>query len=169
MSPTIKTERPPNFDAISRRFPGARGHGVIFAYAPYIYAPHHKPDALPPELIAHESVHIERQERMGVERWWAAYLVNDQFRYVEELLAHRAEYQHLSTLSRQVRRSALKDVAKKLTAPLYGRMVNIEDAMRDLAHPNIDGCPACLGLGTNADLIECGKCEGLGYIEGEAA
>lgn len=170
----VKSEYPPNIKEIAARFPGARGHGVIFAYAPYIYAPHHKPGGIPPELLAHEEVHIVRQEKMGVKKWWAVYLTNDQFRYVEELLAHRAEYEFLSKLSRQVRRSALKVVADKLAAPLYGRLVTRDQAIYFLTVENLEGCPDCHGLGVNfkaEDLgpAECSKCTGSGYVEGKEA
>lgn len=129
--PKIIQEKPPNFSAIKKVFPLATGYGVIFAYAPDIYAPYL--DTIPPELIAHETVHIERQLVVGVENWWAQYLSSSTFRYEEELLAHRAEYQYLAGLSRQLRRSALKTIAKKLAAPLYRYDVSLDKAMRDLA------------------------------------
>ncbi len=124
---------PPNFAAILRVFPGATGEGVIFAYAPDIYAPY--VENIGPEFLAHESVHIARQEAIGVEEWWNKYLVDPTFRYEEELLAHRAEYQKLMemTPTRQVRRSALKQVAKKLAAPLYGKIISVDQAMKDIA------------------------------------
>ena len=126
------TSRPPNYADIVKVFPGASSMDVIFAYAPDIYIPSGRP--LPPSLIAHEGVHVERQLEMGVEAWWARYLVDVQFRYNEELLAHRAEYRVIiEGASRQVRRSALKMVAKRLTLPLYGSLVSLQKAMEDIA------------------------------------
>ncbi len=124
---------PPNFASIHRVFPNASGPGVLFAYAPDIYSMY--VTEIPPEMLAHEKVHIERQEAYegGVEAWWARYLVDAEWRYNEELLAHRAEYQYLSGLSRQLRRSALKTVAKKLSGALYGRMIPLDKAIKDLA------------------------------------
>jgi hypothetical protein len=123
--------RPPNYDDILKVFPLASGQHVIFAYAPDIYSPS-GPD-LPRSLITHESVHIARQEAMGVKEWWNQYLTDPAFRYEEELLAHRAEYQSLARYgTRAERRQALKLVAKKLAAPLYGRVVTLERAMKDL-------------------------------------
>lgn len=159
----LKTERPPNFDQIAARFPRARAKGIVFAYAPYIYAPSHKSEALPPELIAHESVHIARQERMGVEKWWKSYLENDNFRYVEELLAHRAEYNHLIGQSRHIKRSALKLTANKLSSPIYGGVVTKEDAMVDLSISYLNGCSECYGFG-NIKGIDCKACDGLGFV-----
>lgn len=126
----IKNERPPNFSAIAAKFPLAYGQGVIFAYAPYIYSPHTL--VLPVSLIAHENVHIERQKAIGVELWWQRYIDDVEFRFEEELLAHRAEYISLKELapSRQGRRAALKIVGAKLSQPLYGRMVTAAKAMQ---------------------------------------
>lgn len=127
----IITARPPNFAAIAQVFPGAYGEGVIFAYAPDIYAPNHT--ELPPEILAHEQVHIDRQLKQGVKEWWAQYLVDYDFRLEEEILAHQAEYLCLiKTASRQVRRSALKAIAKKLASPLYGKMLSFNDATAKL-------------------------------------
>lgn len=163
----IKSEYPPNIKQIAAKFPGARGKGVIFAYAPFIYAPHHRPETIPAELIAHEELHIARQKIIGVEKWWSIYISNARFRYIEEMLAHRAEYQALSGMSRQLRRSALKVVAKKLSAALYGYDVSLERATIDIGAHHIEGCPACHGLGValTTNGVECGKCEGVGYLE----
>lgn len=123
---------PPNIQQILEVFPLANGGGVIFAYAPDIYVP--SGNDLPPELLAHEAVHIERQLVIGVDNWWAQYLIDPEFRYHEELLAHRAEYQKLCELipNRQGRRSKLKHVAKKLSAALYGKMITFDKAVEDL-------------------------------------
>ena len=133
MADLIIRSAPPNYPEIIRVFPQATRQTVIFAYAPNIYAPHSRP--VPPELIAHEKVHIARQEAAGVDRWWARYLVDPEFRYTEEVLAHRAEYRALCEMNdnRHARRSALKSIAKKLAAPLYGNMVSVAQAMEDIA------------------------------------
>lgn len=128
----IIISRPPNYSDIVKVFPGAASMNVIFAYAPNIYIP--GGGTLPASLMAHESVHIERQLAIGVEAWWARYLTDIPFRYNEELLAHRAEYKSLLTqaTTRQMRRGALKIVAKRLTSQLYGGLVNVDQAMKDL-------------------------------------
>lgn len=129
---SIIHDRPPNFDEIHAVFPGASGEGVIFAYGDAIYNP--SGQELPPEIIAHETEHCVRQMSMGVEKWWDRYLVDPDFRYDEELVAHRAEWKCLKNRlsSRQQRRAALQFVAKKLAAPLYGRMVTKERALKDI-------------------------------------
>lgn len=108
----------------------ARGPLVIFSYAPHLYNPSGKP--LPRSLIEHEGVHLARQILIGVEVWWDKYLTDPQFRWDEELLAHRREYEVLAAGCRtfKAQQVALKVVAKKLAAPLYGRMVKTEQAMQ---------------------------------------
>ena len=134
--------RPVNYPAILKVFPLASNPGVIFAYAPDIYCPSGKP--LPESLIAHEMVHIERQQAIGVELWWDKYLTDLQFRYIEELLAHRAEYDNLigsPNAPRNVRRAAIKMVSKKLAAGLYGRMVTPAQAAQGILSPYPVGLP----------------------------
>ena len=133
MVPKFKSSRPPNFAQIVAVFPMARAPTVIFAYAPNIYVPSGK--EIPPALVAHETVHIERQQKIGVELWWEKYLADPQFRFDEELLAHRAEFRATRTLTHRQEEVALKIIAKKLAAPLYGRMVKTEEAMRLIAQP----------------------------------
>ena len=128
----IYNTRPPNYAAILAVFPSAARDGVIFAYAPDIYAPGNP--NLHPALVAHEAVHVERQEKIGVEAWWAQYLVDAEFRYNEELLAHRAEYETLikGNPSRHIRRAALKMVGDRLAAQLYGGLRTRKQAMADI-------------------------------------
>lgn len=122
--------RPPNFERILAVLPGASEPGVIFAYAPDIYAPGCK--MLPAELVAHEAAHIARQVEDGVEAWWDRYLVDTQFRLDEEVIGHRAEYVALCQFApdREARNRKLHRVALKLCAPLYGYRLTYADAKR---------------------------------------
>lgn len=125
--------RPPNYAQILAVFPGAAAPKVIFAYHPNIHVPCGQ--KLPQALLAHEMVHIHRQELVGVEKWWDDYLIMPAFRYQEELLAHRQEYVTMISgmaPNRNMRRSALKIVAKKLAATLYGNMVSPKQAAEDI-------------------------------------
>lgn len=124
----IIRDRPPNFEKILEHFPGAIRSGVIFAYAPHIYAPLAE---ITDELRAHEMVHIARQEEIGVDVWWDRYCTDPKFRFDEELLAHRVEYQWVKEHGpgRNYRRIMLKHIAERLSGPLYGRMVSLKKAM----------------------------------------
>jgi len=130
MTEIVYGQRPPNFDAILSVFPMAAKPGVVFAYGDKIYVPSGK--ALSPELIDHENIHCARQLEIGVELWWDKYLSDVNFRYFEELLAHRAEYQCMIARApnRTARRLALKVVAQKLSSRLYGGMVTMDQAKK---------------------------------------
>lgn len=120
MMKIVRGEYPPNFEEISEAVPQSNRQGVIFAYDNTIYVP--TGGIITPHLMAHESVHGERQNKLGIKKWWSNYLHDMSFRYNEELLAHRAEYLSMiaETPNRATRRSALKFVAKRLASSLYG-------------------------------------------------
>lgn len=120
--------RPPIFEDIARIFPGAHNINVVFAYDNAIYNP--SGNEIPPELMAHETVHIERQNEIGVNEWWAMYLSDAAFRFQEELLAHIAEYNAYCEQrpSRQLKRKFLHQIATRLSSKLYGRMISYNGA-----------------------------------------
>lgn len=114
--------RPPMFDEINAAFHVA-GKPVIFAWGETIHNPARIHIA--PELIVHEAIHGARQRAWGIEQWWKDYISNAYFRLDEEVHAHRAEYAYLRdhALNRRQRRGCLRTTAKRLAAPLYGKMV----------------------------------------------
>lgn len=109
----------------------ARKPGVVFSYGQYIYAPPGAVLPLSPHLVIHEAVHGERQLAIGVELWWRHYLENLQFRYDEELLAHRAEYQSMVKHGFPAQ-NALKGVAGRLASPLYSCGYSLSKIMGDI-------------------------------------
>ena len=127
----IHRHAPPNFDKIVKAFPQAAKPGVIFAYGDDIYTLGKQ--EIPYFLRAHESVHQSRQLERGIELWWDLYIADVNFRYREELLGHAAEYQsQIGGGARNLRRVLLKATAKRLTAPLYGYHVPMDQAIADL-------------------------------------
>ncbi len=122
--------RPPNFDKIFKVFPMASMPGVIFTYAPNIYVPSGHP--LSQALLEHERVHLRQQSAMGVEQWWDKYLIDPEFRYQQELEAHRVEYRAVLQVAdnRLERRQALVLIAKRLASGLYGRVVTTDQAKK---------------------------------------
>lgn len=131
---------PPLIEAIDAKF-GVRGQPILFAFGDVIYNP--AGGDVPPELMAHEAVHGERQLKLagGVDAWWQRYLDDDMFRLEEELPAHHAEFLKLVELQRpqwrserNLRRTMAAHVARKLAAPLYrfGKIVTVETAKKIL-------------------------------------
>lgn len=119
----VLNSRPPNFDAIAAVFP-IIGKPVLFAWAGFIYNP--QGARVGPEKHVHEEVHSRRQgdDPAG---WWARYIADPEFRLLEEIPAHYAEYRYLIDHSsgRAGRRKHLAVVAANLASPLYGRMIDI--------------------------------------------
>jgi hypothetical protein len=126
---------PPLYAEILAAFPEAARCKPIFAWGGKIYNPHKV--EVSRELVAHETVHGERQG-VNPEAWWRRYIAEPQFRLMEELLAHAAEYRaHCDNpgVTRNQRRIILRHVARKLAAPLYGSLISVADAKIAIADP----------------------------------
>jgi hypothetical protein len=131
----IINERPPNFELVKAAFPKAELPGVLFAYDGNIYNP--SGGVVPPALIAHENVHLDRQKMPGMDPtfWWEHYLVDSEFRYYEELLAHVAEFKMQRHVSdRNFGARLLMHTALRLVAPLYNYQPprTVQQALTDL-------------------------------------
>lgn len=125
----IVQDFPPNIDAIRQAFP-LTGY-EIFAYGDTIFSP--RSPHLPIELIKHEEVH-QLQQGDDVVGWWDRYLVDAKFRAQMELEAHIAEWLSLKSRikDRNERVQACAHVARKLAAPLYGKVFSYREAMNIL-------------------------------------
>jgi hypothetical protein len=124
----IVNEYPPRFEEMVAAFPEAAGHGVVFAWGDTIYNP--SGSVLRPEIRAHEAIHGERQGG-AINIWWDVYLKDEEFRFKEELVAHKAEYQlYCKRHQNRVKRERyLQHVAEKLAAPLYGSLISPQKAL----------------------------------------
>lgn len=121
--------RPPNYAAIVAAFPSAARKTVIFCYGRTIFAPGGA--NLHRAIVDHEKIHSDRQLARGIESWWDQYLASAQFRLQEEIPAHKAEYETLQACgTRNQRRGALREIAHKLAAPLYGNLITVHEAKR---------------------------------------
>ena len=133
MSLEERYEYPPNIEEIAAVLPEAKRGAVFFSWGPgVVYNP--KGVELSPELVAHENVHGKRQgtTEESIRSWWGGYLESPRFRFEEELLAHRAEYQvfceHVT--DRNLRYRFASAVAKRLASKLYGSLVTFSEARR---------------------------------------
>lgn len=118
---------PPNISAIRAVLPVSRDN--IFAYGGKIYAP--GAYKIEPALIAHEQVHFVQQGD-DIDGWWDRFLKDKKFRLSQEIPAHQAEWRHFLTQNhgRKARRARLKQMAKRLSAPMYGRMISMAEAKK---------------------------------------
>lgn len=126
---------PPNIADIKAVFPQAMDPGVLFAYGDTIFSPSGL--YVPPQLHAHECVHGHQQIVVGGPKtWWDLYLAKPDFRFEMELRAHQVEYASFIefTKNRSLRRQYLRQVALRLSGPLYGGVVSFETAMHEITH-----------------------------------
>ncbi len=123
-------EFPPVYPRLVDKFHIGGNRGVIFSWGDKIFNPYRV--EIPDHLIYHEAVHGTRQTSLGIEKWWEKYIKDEDFRLIEEALAHAAEYKALvgPNSSRPVRRRTLVQVAKRLSGPLYGHMTTPKEAKK---------------------------------------
>ena len=126
---TIICDYPPLYEKIAEAFSLYPNDFIIFSWGDRIYNPNRLD--IPPQLIAHEAVHGERQgSGQQIVDWWKQYIEDRLFRLTEEIPAHQAEYQYfLKHGNRRERRAALKVTAERLADPLYGRLIKPSDAI----------------------------------------
>lgn len=129
---------PPLIDEIDAAFKVRGRNGVMFAWAEgpenIIYNPSGAFVSF--ALRAHEAVHCDRQRRYagGTEAWWREYIANPEFRLLEEVPAHYAEYRYMlgEDSTRKGRRKANAIVARRLSSPLYGSLISYDVACKVL-------------------------------------
>lgn len=121
----VVVDFPPNIEAIREKFPLTGNE--IFAWDDKIFNP--SGGDLPVWLHAHEEVH-QKQQAGDPEGWWKRYLVDDKWRFEQELEAHQAEFTSfcLQETDRNRKRAFLKGLARRLSAPMYGRVATFKRA-----------------------------------------
>lgn len=110
------------------------GKPVIWSWGSTIYNPMNI--AIPHELLRHEAVHGERQGAgETINSWWDKYLTSPQFRYDEELVAHRAEWMdYIRYRPGKDNTAMLNKIAERLASALYGgccTQAQAKDAISD--------------------------------------
>ena len=122
---------PPMFRKINQSF-DVRGKPVIFCWGDTIYNPTGMKIA--PQLRVHEAVHSTQQGN-DPETWWNHYIADPAFRLEQEIPAHRAEYRCVlgSGLNDGPVLEMLDRIAERLSSPLYGSLIDYEEARRLIA------------------------------------
>lgn len=108
---------------------------LVFAYFDGIYMAR----PIPTDLFVHESVHLVRQGDLKNEtmakNWWIRYCEDDQFRYDEEIIAYREQYQFILNKVGGNRPLAFKHaqrLARDLSGPSYGNICSYEKALLEI-------------------------------------
>lgn len=123
----ISNSFPPNFDQLKARF-GDDNKEVIFCYGDTIYNPYNR--IIREDLIVHEQVHVQQQTRneMTPELFFNRYLTDNDFMLEAEAEAYAAQLNFLLIKEPGARNRLLHSFAAFLTDPVYGELIDIEEA-----------------------------------------
>ena len=124
----IKHKYPPNYSKIIENFPAvAKRQNIVFTYGDILYVPNG--GSISDDLMIHEETHKRQQKEIGKKLWWNIYFNDISFRLSQELEAYRNQYGYIKThYGRQLRRKMLRKIAKDLSSPIYGNLINREKA-----------------------------------------
>lgn len=126
---------PPIMSRILVCFPEVDVSRVIITYGGAIWVP--SGNRISRELFAHECVHIEQQDAVGTDAWWDHYFVDPEFRYEQELVAHRAEVNAFVKRhggGTKKCRAYREECARRLSGAMYGNVRTYSQVMNDLLH-----------------------------------
>lgn len=138
----IRYDYPPNIEQIDAAFNVKTNAGVVYTYAPHVYVPAAR--GLPPEIMAHEAVHLEQQKQAGgPQAWWDRYIADPVWRVEQELEAHKIEYLYYChrKADRNARARYMHMLAQRLSLPMYGSAITYVEAKKRL----MQGLPRSLG------------------------
>lgn len=123
-------EKPKIYETLKKKFGINWETGIAITYGDTC----HSKNELPPDLVAHEEVHVAQQRMFGPEAWWTTYIEDPDFRLRQEVEAYRAQVKYLNDhtelMSRNERRYRIRNMAIDLNSHVYGFVVNFEEALK---------------------------------------
>lgn len=126
----FSTEIPAIYHQLREKFGVDWDTGLIITYFPLIHCKFKLNEY--PEKIMHEAVHIRQQEKMTPQTWWTLFLQDPSFRLEQEVEAYRAEAAFIKKVVKDRNAQAVfyNEIAKNLSGPIYGNMVNFSEALK---------------------------------------
>ncbi len=124
----VVVARPPVYDDICAAL-GVPAETVVYTWGETIFSP--SGDFLPHDVLVHENVHRMQQRAIGgPETWWATYLADARFRFLQELEAYQSQYRSYceGVRDRNERERFLTRIAGTLAGRLYGGVVTFGEA-----------------------------------------
>ncbi len=93
-------------------------------------------DRLPEDLFVHEMTHTKQHREYpgGRDAWWDRYLIDDQFRLSQELIAYRNQYRWVvqNMKSPAKRFEYLMYMAQALSGKMYGNIISKLEAIQEI-------------------------------------
>ena len=133
----------PNMNEIRKYMPKEVVDKIVFTWGDVVCNPYGL--RLDPAIMRHESTHFTQQMRFGknkfwqnftlprhrIEKWWKRYLRDYAFRLSQEIPAYQAQYREYKNV---LKGKELEDMAvllaKDLSSPLYGKLINTAQALK---------------------------------------
>lgn len=138
---------PPNWNKIKEAFPNAEAEQAVFCYGDVVHSPFNS--KVTRDLEVHEAVHSE-QQGTDPETWWNKYLADPTFRLEQEIQAYGLQLFHLKNEKvklddgkggwkdgyrpSRVITWYLEQIAKTLSGPLYGNIIDYHKAHARIRH-----------------------------------
>lgn len=123
----VLIEKPPILEKLNAKgiYPDLKK--VVFTYGSKIYNP--GDCAIPDHLMHHEKVHC-KQQGDNPDAWWDKYIDNALFRIEQEVEAYARQYEFICKFQkdRNERNNILMILARSLSGPTYGNVINQTDA-----------------------------------------
>lgn len=143
----IKNTLPPNWAKIKEAFPNAKIEQAVFCYGDVVHNPFNA--VITRDLEVHEAVHSAQQGK-DPESWWDKYISDSKFRLEQEIEAYGLQMFHLKTtkvkklddngreremyIPSRVITWYLEMIAKTLSGPLYGEIIDYHKAHTRIRH-----------------------------------
>lgn len=123
----IVKEFPPNYGVIVEALGDVSVHKPVFAYGGRIYNPFDV--EIGPDLIAHESKHLQ-QQGSDPDGWWIRYLHDDDFRLEQEIEGYGEQvvYARNAGVRGAMLDWLLDSLARSLSSDLYGGIISFNHA-----------------------------------------
>lgn len=111
------TNKPANWDYLVKQFPNIKWENIVVTYGGVIHSKH----PLPPDVLAHEMVHVEQQQGIDKDEYVERFISDKNFRYEMELKAYQVQLRYWA-----------EKLANDLSGSIYGNIVSYEQAIKDI-------------------------------------
>ncbi len=124
-------DKPAIFDKLKIHFPHLEEtweKGIAITYGDTVYCKHR----LPPDVQAHEEIHVMQQERIGKDAYVEKYLTNPHFRFLMEAEAYKYQVIFLRNFVKDRNKlfKLIHKLALDLSGPVYNNICTYDEAMK---------------------------------------
>lgn len=125
----LSSQIPDIYPRLHDKFGVEWDRGLIIAHKGVI---HSKGMFLPEQKYVHEEVHIQQQEKMGVDKWWDKYIDDPEFRKLQEAEAYREEMKYVekNIKDRNLKYRIKHDIAVTFASEIYGGIITYSEALK---------------------------------------